>query len=308
MASERLRELLPEDSIQANEYTPASEILKLIRQSHLHRPDCVLSLGEKALSQTSANSVEHWNIQEQISVAAAECGYFDLLTATCKKIVGRFLPHLKSSRARLTHGLRREGLNLWNDAMKSYIDILVDDPMCHRAYKRQIAVFKSQRRIPEAIAQLNHYLSYFSTDADAWSELAALCLESNRSAHALYAANELIVCDPNNHAAHTMTADIYLSSGAPTDVVQARKHYAASLSARPDDNLRALYGLWYAANIVSGLSFAQSKEEKELNAKLLSWACKKIEKIYTDLDADIGVSNAYSFVTEVIHEPIPDNR
>lgn len=296
-AEQRLLELIPNE--QVTDYAPSREALKLIRESRLHRPTLVLNLVTHAIPSVRRNTLEYWDILEQQANAAAEVGNWDVLKAATTAICARFAPSA-SSRARLTHGLRREAYGQYDAATRTYIEILADDASYNRAYKRQVALLKCQRRIPEAIAQCNYYLSYFATDRDAWAELSALCLQANRAAHALYAANELVLCDPNNHAAHTLVADIYLTSGARDDIVLARKHYAASLAARKFNNLRALYGLWYAASLIDALP-GISEEESAHNLKLLNWAKSHISEVY----AGLSDSTDYDFALEMINQPLP---
>lgn len=302
MAARRLRELVPDNADPVEGYPGSDEVLRLLRESQLHRPDLVLKFAPKALTTLSSRRTAYWDTQEQLARAAAELGAWDVLRVACGAITARFAPG-RSSRSALTHGLRREARGNWDSAMRTYIEILADDPTCVRAYARQVAVLKATRKLPEAIAQLNHYLSYYSTDAAAWSELCALCLVATRTAHALYAANELVLCDPNNHAAHTLVADVLMTSGTPMDMLQARKHYAASLSARRRGNLRALYGLWYAATALENTS-APSKDERAKNTSVLQWARSAINAEYEKLPN----AASYAFVKDVIDAPLFGGR
>lgn len=297
MAAAELRELTSETAERSCEGSKSKESLRLIRNASLSRPDLVLSLGESAAAQLRSTSAEYWDVQEQIFNAALEVGEHEIMSTVFNRIYKKFP---SSWRTRLLFGKRREALCRWSDAMKTYIEVIADDPMCAQAYKRQVAVLKSQQKIPEAIALLNHYLSYYSTDAEAWAELAALSLEQSRISHALFAANELLILDPKSHASHTAVADIYMTAGGNENVLQARKHYAASLTFRKkSSNLRALYGIWLAASLLDR-SPSFTAEETEHNKKVLQWATEAISDAYAPV-ADTG---DYAFVSKVIDKPL----
>ena len=299
MAAARLRMLVPDDGLPAEAQPNAAEALRLVRKAQLYRPAKVLELAGAAQAALGTRSVGYWEVMEQQAEAAANLGAWDTLRAACAAITRRFAPAV-SSRAGLTRGLELEARCDWAAALRTYIEVLADDAGCRRAYKRQVAVLKAQRRLPEAAAALNHYLSYWATDAAAWAEACALALEAGRAAHACYAANELVLCDPNNHAAHTLVGDVLLTAGSVSDVVQARKHYAASVSARRKGNLRALYGLWYAAAVLDSVQ-APSKTERARNSKVLVWARKAVKAEYQALPEPA----VYSFVDEVVEEAVP---
>ncbi len=296
MAASKLRALVPVTSGGDRNQRGAKDALRLLRESHLYRPDLVLWLRDVASGQLRPRSVEYWDVQEQICTAAAEQGEWELLKSVSKRIYEKFP---SSFRTRLMFGRRREALSLWPDALKTYMELVADDPMCRLAYKRQVAVLKSQQKVPEAIAMLNYYLSHFGTDGEAWAELAVLCLEQTRISHALYAANELVLIDPNNHASHTLVADIYMTAGDKEEVVLARKHYAASLSARKKKNLRALYGMWLAASVLDQ-NYELSTEEQVHNLKMLNWAKEAISGTYLELPN----ADEYAFVPEVLEKGI----
>lgn len=298
MAEKKLREIIPVTTGKDKDVLNAKEALSLLRASNLYRPDLVLWLGDAATSQLRPRSIEYWDVQEQICNAAASLGEWEILKTFSKRIYDRFP---KSLRLRLLFGRRREALSLWPDALKTYAEIIADDPMCQLAYKRQIAVLKSQQKMSEAIAMLNYYLSNFGTDAEAWTELAVLCLEQTRISHALYAANELVLIDPNNHSSQTLVADIYMTAGEKEDVLLARKHYAASLSLRKKNkNLRALYGVWLASSALEK-HFQLSEEEQELNQKVSEWSRKTITGVYEE---KIPNSGKYSVIANVLEKKL----
>lgn len=158
--------------------------------------------------------------------------------------------------------------------------------MAPTAYKRQVAVLKSEMKTPEAVSMLNYYLSFYPNDADAWAELCALCLSLGRLSHALFAASELVVNDPRNHAYLTLTADVYMTCQGKENFLHAREYYAASLMARKYGNLRALYGLWLACSLLSDNELLDKEEEISRNCKLLEKAKKGVMAIYDKLEKE----------------------
>lgn len=211
--------------------------------------------------------------------AAAQKNEHEILQTTVSQIASRFS---NSPRAKTLRALTLEAIGRWSDAMDAYIAVIQEEPMAPIAYKRQVAVLKSQMKRPEAIALLNYYLSQYSDDHDAWAELCALCLDIGRFAHAVFAANELVLLDPANHAYHTLAGDVYMTCGGRTNLVRAREHYAASLNVRTHANLRALFGLWLACSRLMDNRLL-SGEEAAKNEQLLAVAQKGIRAVYAKL-------------------------
>lgn len=237
------------ESTLANSTTvEAANALSVIRRAPLFRPDVVLELGYLARRLYSAKSLLYWDITEEIAIAAADRGKWDILQNAITEISNRFP---KSWRLGMLIGRREESKCLWNSAIKIYMGIVDRNPLSRIAYKRQVAVLKSQCKIQEAIALLNYYLTLFSRDLEAWAELCSLCLSRGRLEHAIFAANELILHSPMDYAAHIVVADVYMTIGGDENVFCARKHYATSLLCKKRSNMRALYGMWLAAATLS---------------------------------------------------------
>lgn len=243
-AAAELEELLRGADVAANGRA-ASEALAIVRRAPLHRPDLVLALGDVARCAHGSDSVPHWDIAEQHARAAAACGQSGVLERLAGLISARFP---RSWRAEMLAGDAAEARGAWTAALRVYMRIVEEDPLRAAAYKRQIAMLKAQRRVPEAIALLNYFLRHFSTDVDGWAELTALCLAEGRMEHALFAANEVLIHSPSRFAAHVLVADVHMTMGGYQNWLSARRHYSASLSARRKGNMRALYGMWLAAS------------------------------------------------------------
>lgn len=281
MAAKQLSSLLND---KAPPVSTCSKILLLLRNSRLPRSDLVLRFGDTVLSRLSKSSKEYWEVCAQICKAATELGEFEIMQSFSKRILDRFP---QSVRASVLLGCTQEARSLWKAAADTYIGVIKEQPMAPTAYKRQVAVLKSEMKIPEAVSMLNYYLSFYPNDMDAWAELCALCLSLGRYSHALFATSELVVNDPGNHAYLTLTADVYMTCRGKENVLHAREYYAASLIARKYGNLRALYGLWLACSLLADNNLLDKDEKVSHNNKLLEKARRGIAAIYDKLEKEV---------------------
>lgn len=283
MAASKLSSLL---DVPARKISPpiASEALQLIRASNLYAPTTVLQLGNSALNQHSPSSRPYWDIVEQISQAAAECGEREICRTFLRKIMAHF-PN--SVRAFVLQGMFLESNGDLRGAMSNYIDVIDKRPIAPLMYKRQVAVLKSEMKMSEAIALLNHYIDIYSDDVDAWAELCALSLSVGRFSHALFAANELLLNDPDNFAYHILVADIYMTCSGKDNLLLARKHYSASLNARRGSNLRALYGLWMSCSLLLNEDLGSYRDRRKCE-QLLDLSKQGIKAVYASIEAPPG--------------------
>jgi ER membrane protein complex subunit 2 len=243
-AAEYLGALLSGQNLSVVSGAIAVKVLALIRGAPLYRPDLVIALGSVARRSTSSLSLANWDFAEQIAVNAADMGRWDIYDRIVEEI-GKMFPG--SCRLQVLQGLAAEARCEWNNALHIYMNIVEKDATRADARKRQIAVLRSQKKVPEAIALLKHYLESFSTDQEAWAELCAMCLGCGRFSHALFAANEVLIAQPNSYTSHILVADVLMTIGGDENLLAARRHYAASIARKRKGNARALYGLWLAA-------------------------------------------------------------
>lgn len=297
-ASTELASLL-QDGKTARNGRAATQALALVRRAPLYRPDLAMALADSARGANSADSVAYWDITEQHALAAAASGAWAVFDRLITQVRSRFA---SSWRADMVLGYAAEARGAWDKALRIYMRVVERDPLKSAAYKRQVAVLKAQRRVPEAIALLNYALRHFSCDADGWAELAALCLAEGRMEHALFAANEVLVHSAGGWAAHALVADVHMTIGGYQHFLSARRHYSASVSARRKGNLRALYGMWLAASALDkadnwkepAYSEAQgggdgnddvgAADRKSDNERALAWACSAIHATYDKVE------------------------
>ncbi|CAN8066081.1 unnamed protein product [Agarophyton chilense] len=265
--------------------TVAARLLCAAAERVLFVPQLVVQHAASALRAHRDTSRVYWDALEQLFVAACHLRDRSTASSALARITKAF-PH--SARSRLLVALDLEARGHVVAAANHCVRIVADHPCYSNAYKRQIALLKSQRKLPEAAALLHHYLHLFATDFDAWAELCSLALQLQRFAHAIFAANELLLIDPENHAAHVLVADVYATVGGVQHLCLARKHYAASLALRPAPNLRALYGLWLVcAKLLDG-NLLEHQPETDLTLRLLSVARKGITAVYANPSALSG--------------------
>ncbi|KAI0567200.1 Tetratricopeptide repeat domain 35 [Gracilaria domingensis] len=282
MASAAVAALLPRAAQSA---AAAAQLLSAIADGSLYLPQLVAQHAALALTAHRPTSRRYWDVLEQLFIAACQLRDNASASSALSRILGRFPD---SARSRVLRGLSLEANCDWIAAANEYIQLIAEHPRAQNAYKRQIALFKSQRKLPEAAALLHHYLDMFATDFDAWAELCSLALQLGRFAHAIFAANELLVIDPENHAAHVVVADVYVTLGGVEHLCLARKHYAASLALRPAPNLRALYGLWLVCAMIIDGELLDDDTERSTTMRLLTLARKGITAVYANSSALSG--------------------
>lgn len=277
MAELRLKSLVGLGTERSHSDATGIKILALLRESRLPRPDLVLQFGDLVLSRLSETSREYWDVAAQICTVAGELGEYEIMDSLFARIMARFP---RSVRSFVLLGRAHEAKSRWGDAMESYIEVIKEEPMAPVVYKRQIAVFKSEMKLPQAVSLLNHYLSLYPGDTDGWAELCAMCLSLGRLSHAVFAASELVISDPRNHAYQTLAGDVYMTSGGKDNLILARQHYACSLKARTAGNLRALFGLWLACSNLLDNGLLSKEEEDSRNSRLLAVAQSGLQAVY----------------------------
>lgn len=242
---------------QALSKNAPADALSIIRAGHLNRPFLVVFLGQSLLSKSQRLPPKtYWDIASDVCRAASECGAVDLANNLLQQLTQKFP---KSSRRVSLAGIVLEAQAYYDRAMRLYMEFIDSEPLSSSLYKRQVAILKAQLKWNEAIALLNYYLSLYSQDTQAWAELCAICLRLGRMSHAIFAATELVMNDPRNHAYHTLLADVYFTSGGHHNINMARRHYTASVNLRQRGNLRALFGLWLCSTLHSNPSDTAAK-------------------------------------------------
>lgn len=259
------------------------DALRLIRLSHLHRPFDVLRFALAVLPRQdhgSPSSAPEWDAVADMGRAASECGHFHIADSMIARLSKQFP---SSARTATLQGILLEAQGMYQRAMRFYMNGVAEQPMSAMLYKRQIAVLKTQLKWTEAVALTNYYLSLYAQDDATWAELCALCLRLGRFSHALFAASELVVIDPQNYAHHILLADVYATCGGLGNIEMARTHYIVSANQRPRANLRALYGIWLMCTMMVRHD-EQTQQQRRHTVKCLRQAQEAIGAVYQSLE------------------------
>lgn len=285
MAASQLEKLVKGERNGSWSISFSDRIVKLLRYSSLNQPWILLQHGKRALAKYGVTNRDYWDTLSEMCRAASECGE----RHTAEKILFRIEQRFPNSlRCRVLKAEMLEAQGRRSEAMDLYIQVVATQPTSPIAYKRQIAVLKSELRWSEAVALTNHYLSIYAQDAEAWTELCAMSLRLGRLSHALFAASELIVNEPQNYANHLLLAEIYKTM-APTkhNLQMALVHYVTSANQRKTGNLRALYGIWLTSTLLINscsveddsslgrLFNIQSHAQAAVNAVYVSATCRQ---------------------------------
>lgn len=128
--------------------------------------------------------------------------------------------------------------------------------------------------VAQAVKELNEYVKVFSADENAWLQLLELYQASGKLDLAKFCCEELLLIKPENYTYHTQYAELLFSLGSSHDMELARQYYAQALELKPDNNLRALYGLC--------LSLRSGAADRAAHMDLYTWATDQIRKCFKE--------------------------
>jgi len=196
-------------------------------------------------------------------------------------------------RIRKLQSMYAEATGEYGVALELLASILKEEPAYAIGYKRRIAIFKGQNNIDAAVKELTKYLEYWSSDADAWQELAQIYISLTKFELAKFCMEELILLVPENYLYHLQYAELLYTIGGKPDVEAARKYFSQSLLLKPENNLRALFGL--------AMAIRAQTSSNDSSQELLNLTTAKILKIYKQKDPNLAsiVSNALSLSPKI---------
>lgn len=137
-------------------------------------------------------------------------------------------------------GLHCEYKQRYEEAADHYNAILAADPTNIAAHKRNIALAKAQHNTPQAITLLTRYTKLFASDESGWVELSLLYVAQQAWELAAFCYEELLLLVPEQPLYHCRYAELLYAQGK---YELARQYYAQSVELKPQNNLRALYGI-----------------------------------------------------------------
>jgi ER membrane protein complex subunit 2 len=194
-----------------------------------------------------------WAAYENLFLACLRTGDFDSAKACLEAITARF-GHTNEHVLALS-GLYSEA-TAQNEAdlqkvLKTYEDVLKEDPGVFSIRKRRAALLRSMGKTADAITALTNLLDSSPTDAEAWSELADLYLQQGLYDQAIYCLEDVLLVTPNAWNMHARLGEVMFMSASKPEGGSGDQLKQLSESMRRlcrsielcDDYLRGYYGL-----------------------------------------------------------------
>merc|ERR1719499_1793456 len=126
----------------------------------------------------------------------------------------------------------------------------------------------------EAIQHMNNYLEVFSTDPEAWHELAEMYIDVGSFQRAVFCYEELLLTHKHS-LYHILTyAELLFSSG---DFQMSRKYFSLACYLDGSD-LRALWGL-----LMVNQALAEKDKSNEKMVQLQTYTVTRLKRAYKPL-------------------------
>ncbi|WFC98026.1 TPR-like protein [Malassezia yamatoensis] len=228
-----------------------------------------------------------WSFLEQLGLASAEMGKYELAELCLSRLTTRF-PN--SSRVVLFQGTVLESKGSLQEAQRLYESFLRQDPSHLLIVKRRIACLRSQAdKMREATEALADFVDHFPLDQEAWQELASVYLEQNKYAQAAFALEELILLAPHNIFYLLQYAEVLYTNG---DLAKAYKIYLRILELGDEElkpknpsTKKLQSGPWVRALWGLKLCSAQllANKEKQSDGEVVASKIAQIDALATDL-------------------------
>jgi len=268
----------------AKNWNDARDLLRKWREGNERKSADVIDLWTTLVGAHSSKlGDEKWMILEQVFIAALDIHNYDIADDVMYELKTRF-PH--SERVRYLQVLRLQAREKFDEALKLLDAMIGKDNTNSQAYKRRIAILKSQGKTSEAIKELTEYLEKFMSDQEAWSELCDLYLSEAEYTRAVFCAEELILHNPHCYFVHQRVADIRYTMGGIENLKMAVSHYSHALKLNAD-SMRALFGLLLASSSLATNQRVPAQEKKDYG-QLMSWAAKEVSNRYEMKTTDGG--------------------
>eukprot|EP00462_Mataza_sp_D1_P026252 CAMPEP_0175148716 /NCGR_PEP_ID=MMETSP0087-20121206/16795_1 /TAXON_ID=136419 /ORGANISM="Unknown Unknown, Strain D1" /LENGTH=265 /DNA_ID=CAMNT_0016434233 /DNA_START=36 /DNA_END=830 /DNA_ORIENTATION=- len=244
-----------------------TELLKDMELEHVRAPKVVVKYGRLLIeSHRSQLGDKVWDLYERLFFAAMDLNLNEVRDMCLQALKKRFPD---STRVMILEGMRSEAHGEYSVAQRVYEEVLQKDSVNIPAFKRLVALQKATGNTSAAIEQLNKYLLVFSSDQQAWQELSELYLSLGKHDLAKFCMEEILLIQPDNHLHHLQYAELLYTIGSSStkdkeSLQHARQYFAQSLELKPDNNLRALYGLSMCLR-------AKGSSTKAIHSELQRW-------------------------------------
>ena len=223
---------------------------QLSRRRDLSRK--TLKEGEDALVRMKGLSIglgssmkegEEWSVREQVVLAALDSDKPD-----ADKVAEREVRMLEdqfpdSTRVKRLRAMLEEHKGNWPRASKMYDEMLKENKGNSWVRKRKACLLKARGQYDDAIACLVDYLKEMQADTAAWMELVKLYVATRRYACALFCCEEVLLAQPEHHAANQLCAELLFTLSGTDNLRSARKYFSQSLLMKKEGNARALWGI-----------------------------------------------------------------
>lgn len=237
-----------------------------VRTAGVRQSGLVCQYG-RMLAEQSSKSVpkdELYDVLEQVSIAAMDCGEEDLARRCVDDLEKAFPKSIRVSRLR---GMLLEMQGKFELAEEKYSIILERDPQNYRVMKRMCGLAKSRGNVPAAISACIAYLKLNAVDRDAWEELADLYVSQGMCKQAAFCMEEILLLDPFVGASHRKYADILYTLGGNENLAMALQYYSSAIKFSNGKDLRALYGICLCStHLATAKAYVKKKEEDELHS------------------------------------------
>ncbi|CAK4086263.1 unnamed protein product [Aphanomyces euteiches] len=277
------------DAAAKGDRASSLELLEFIRKEKIRAPDVCVKVGQKLIANGGLSADNLYTVYEQTLLAALDINEQDLVDKCIEALKSKFPD---SSRVQRLELMILEARGNFSQADAFYKDMLTKNPSNMLIMKRQVAIYKAQGKIDDAIAKLNALLKNFQTDAGSWIELAELYLAGGNYVKAAFCFEELILTNPLSAFYHERLAEIYITIGGVDNLKLARKHLAHSIELNDTNNARALMALIMCTSTLASLKLKVEKEEKDLNKRLHQLAVSKLHTAYNQNATEEVVSIA----------------
>ncbi|KAK4546155.1 hypothetical protein LTR36_002292 [Oleoguttula mirabilis] len=201
----------------------------------------------------NTESQEKWVTHENLFLACLRTGDTASASRALEALTARF--GKTNERVLVLWGLYQEATASnqaeLEEVMKSYDEILREDPTVFGIRKRRAALLKSVGKPTEAIGDLIKLLDASPTDAEAWAELADLYVAQGAYEQAVYCLEEVLLVTANAWNMHARLGEVLFLSASKTEAAAGERLKTLSESMRRfcrsvelcEGYLRGYYGL-----------------------------------------------------------------
>lgn len=200
----------------------------------------------------NTESQEKWQAYENIFLACLRTGENNAAYLCLEELTDRF--GQTNDRVVALQGLYQEASSQDEkelmDVLKSYEEILKEDPTILSIRKRRAALLRSLGKTTEAITALTNLLDQSPTDAESWSELSDLYISQGAYDQAIFCLEEVLLVTPNAWNMHAKLGEVIYISAERTEssadslkaLSESMRRFCRSIELC-DDYLRGYYGL-----------------------------------------------------------------